>query len=66
MEAVIKGIERGDKASIALGLEFIEEDGHFSNFISSTNMVAQRLKYSIKPAGVSHLIDNRELRPLAQ
>ena len=29
MEAVIEGIERGDKASIALGLDFIEEDAHF-------------------------------------
>ena len=27
MQAVIEGIERGDKASIALGLDFIEEDG---------------------------------------
>ena len=29
MEAVIEGIERGDKASIALGLDFIEEDARF-------------------------------------
>ncbi len=29
MESVIEGIERGDKASIALGVEFIEEDAHF-------------------------------------
>lgn len=29
MQAVIEGIERGDKASIALGLDFIEEDAHF-------------------------------------
>ena len=29
MEAVIEGIEQGDKASIALGLDFIEEDAHF-------------------------------------
>jgi hypothetical protein len=29
MEAVIEGIERGDTASIALGLDFIEEDAHF-------------------------------------
>ena len=29
MEAVMGGIERGDKASIALGLDFIEEDAHF-------------------------------------
>jgi len=29
MVAVIAGIERGDKASIALGLDFIEEDAHF-------------------------------------
>jgi hypothetical protein len=30
MDAVIQGIERGDKASIALGLDFIEEDAHFA------------------------------------
>jgi hypothetical protein len=29
MQAVIEGIDRGDKASIALGLDFIEEDAHF-------------------------------------
>lgn len=29
MEAVIEGIERGDKACIALGLDFIEEDARF-------------------------------------
>jgi hypothetical protein len=29
MESVILGIERGDKACIELGLEFIEEDGKF-------------------------------------
>ncbi len=29
MEAVIEGIERGDKASIALGMDFIEEDARF-------------------------------------
>jgi hypothetical protein len=29
MDAVIEGIHRGDKASIALGLDFIEEDAHF-------------------------------------
>jgi len=29
MEAVIEGIERGDKASIAIGIDFIEEDAHF-------------------------------------
>jgi hypothetical protein len=26
MEAVIEGIERGDKASVAVGIDFIEED----------------------------------------
>lgn len=30
MEAVIEGIERGDKASVAVGIDFIEEDAHFS------------------------------------
>jgi len=29
MEAVIVGIERGDQACIALGVDFIEEDAHF-------------------------------------
>ena len=29
MEAVIEGIERGDKASTGLGLDFIEEGAHF-------------------------------------
>ena len=29
MDSVINGIERGDKACIALGLDFIEEDAHF-------------------------------------
>jgi hypothetical protein len=29
MDAVIVGIERGDKACIAIGIEFIEEDQHF-------------------------------------
>ena len=29
MEAVIGAIERGDKACIAIGIEFIEEDQHF-------------------------------------
>ena len=29
MDAVIEGIEHGDKASIALGIDFIEEDAHF-------------------------------------
>ena len=28
MEAVIEGIERGDKASVAVGIDFIEEDAH--------------------------------------
>jgi hypothetical protein len=30
MDEVIAGIERGDKASIAIGIEFIEEDQNFS------------------------------------
>jgi hypothetical protein len=29
MEAVIAGIERDDKASIAIGIDFIEDDTHF-------------------------------------
>ena len=29
MDAVIEGIERGDQASIAIGIDFIEEDAHF-------------------------------------
>jgi hypothetical protein len=29
MEAVIEGIERGDKASIAVGIDFVEEDARF-------------------------------------
>ncbi len=29
MDQVIAGVERGDKACIAIGIEFIEEDQHF-------------------------------------
>ena len=29
MDAVIEGIERGDKASIAIGIDFVEEDARF-------------------------------------
>ena len=30
MDEVIKGIESGDSACIAIGIEFVEEDQHFA------------------------------------
>src|SRR5258708_19364581 len=51
MEAVIEGIERGDKASIALGLDFIEEDAHFPFGKTLKSNTARALRRASLTAG---------------
>ena len=53
MEAVIAGIERGDKASIALGLDFIEEDAHFPFGKTLKSNTARALRRASLDSGTS-------------
>ena len=56
MEAVIEGIERGDRASIAIGIDFIEEDAHspFGKTLKSNTARALR-RASLTPEQVGRI-----------